>query len=127
MYVCIIPQVESVKGIENVDEIAGVEGVDGIMFGPGDFMIDAGLPLKMGGEPHPKFLEAMGKFGAAAKKYNLPVFGPAQTPDMIPMLVQQGFAAIAVAFDVWGLAQLVADALKKGREATKAAAGTATP
>ena len=90
-------------------------------------MIDAGLPLKLGGEPHPKFLEALGKFGAAANKNNLPIFGPAQTVDMIPMLVQQGFAAIAVAFDVWGLAGLMADALKKGRAAVNEISGTATP
>jgi 4-hydroxy-2-oxoheptanedioate aldolase len=97
------------------------------MFGPGDYMIDAGLPLQLGGVPHPLFLESLGKFGAAAKKNNVPIFGAAQSPDMIPMLIQQGYAGIAVAFDVWGLAGLVADALKKGREMTKDIGGTATP
>jgi len=126
-HICIIPQVESVKGIENVEEIAAVEGVAALMFGPGDYMIDAGLQLKLSGEPHPTFLAAMGRLIGAAKTAKLPLFGAAQTPDMIPMLVQQGYAAIAVAFDVWGLAGLVADALKKGRDITKDLAGTATP
>jgi 4-hydroxy-2-oxoheptanedioate aldolase len=96
-----------------------VEGVDAMMFGAGDYMIDAALPLVLGGEPHPTFLASMGKFMAAAKTNNLPLFGPAQSPDMIPMLVQQGYSGIAVAFDAWGLAKLCADALKKGRDAVE--------
>lgn len=76
-HVCIIPQIESVKGVENAEEIAAVEGVDALMFGPGDYLIDAGLDLSrvMAGDPEPEFLEAMGKFGAAAAKHNVPVFG----------------------------------------------------
>lgn len=65
------------KGIENADEIAAVPGVHALMFGPGDYMIDAGLDLStaLGGEPDPKFVEAMSKFGAAAQKHGLPIFG----------------------------------------------------
>jgi 4-hydroxy-2-oxoheptanedioate aldolase len=76
-HVCIIPQIESVKGVANAEEIAAVPGIHALMFGPGDFMIDAGLDLLkvMGGEPDPGLLEAMGKFGAAAHKNGLPIFG----------------------------------------------------
>jgi 4-hydroxy-2-oxoheptanedioate aldolase len=76
-HVCIIPQIESVKGMENVDEISAVPGVHALMFGPGDFMIDAGLDLSsvLSGQPDPGLLEAMGKFGAAAHKNGLPIFG----------------------------------------------------
>jgi 4-hydroxy-2-oxoheptanedioate aldolase len=76
-HVCIIPQIESVKGIENADEIAAVPGVHALMFGPGDYLIDAGLDLEgaLSGQPDPAFLEAMGKFGAAAAKHGLPIFG----------------------------------------------------
>ena len=76
-HVCIIPQIESVKGMENVDEIAAIPGIHALMFGPGDYMIDAGLDLGkvLSGEPDPKFFEAMAKFGAAAAKNNLPIFG----------------------------------------------------
>jgi 4-hydroxy-2-oxoheptanedioate aldolase len=35
---------------------------------------------------------------------------------MIPGMIQQGFRAIAVAFDVWGFANLVDGGIKKGRE-----------
>lgn len=76
-HVCIIPQIESVKGVENVEEIAAVSGVSALMFGPGDYMIDAGLDLSnaLSGEPHPTFAKAMGKFGAAAHANDLPIFG----------------------------------------------------
>ena len=74
-HVCIIPQIESVKGIENVEEIAAIPEVSALMFGPGDFSADAGLELKLGGEPHPTFLAAMMKLVSTAKKYNKPLFG----------------------------------------------------
>jgi 4-hydroxy-2-oxoheptanedioate aldolase len=74
-HVCIIPQIESVKGMENAAEIAGVEGVNAIMFGPGDYMADAGIPVEMGPIPHPRLLEAMGKFAAAGAKHKVPLFG----------------------------------------------------
>lgn len=47
--------------------------------------------------------------------------------DLVPMLIQQGYRAIAVTFDVWGLAGLVANSIKQGREFAKDFAGTATP
>ena len=58
-------------------EIAAVPGVNALMFGPGDFIIDAGLDLNrvLSGNPEPQFLEAMGKFNAAAAKNDLPIFG----------------------------------------------------
>lgn len=74
-HIIVIPQIESVKGVENAEAIAAVEGVSALMFGPGDFMADAGIPIKLGGVPHPDFLAAMGKFSAAAAKYNRPLFG----------------------------------------------------
>lgn len=76
-HVCIIPQIESVKGIENADEIAAVPGVHALMFGPGDYLIDAGLDIgkALSGDPDPTFSKAMEKFGAAAAKNGLPIFG----------------------------------------------------
>jgi citrate lyase beta subunit len=64
-----------VRGVENLDEIAAVPGIHGLMFGPGDYMISAGLPLKLGGEPHPKFVAAMTKLITAAKTNGLALFG----------------------------------------------------
>lgn len=38
---------------------------------------------------------------------------------MVPMLIQQGFRAIAVQFDVWGLSKLIHGSLTQARAAAK--------
>jgi 4-hydroxy-2-oxoheptanedioate aldolase len=40
--ICVLLQVESVKGMQNLADIASVEGVDGIFFGPGDLSASMG-------------------------------------------------------------------------------------
>lgn len=74
-HICIIPQIESVKGLENIEEIAAIPEVTALMFGPGDFSADAGIELKLGGEPDPRFLAAITKFAEAARKFGKPLFG----------------------------------------------------
>ena len=39
---CVVVQVESVKGLANLAEIAAVEGVDGVFFGPADLAASMG-------------------------------------------------------------------------------------
>jgi len=39
---CVVVQVESVKGLANLGEIAAVEGVDGVFFGPADLAASMG-------------------------------------------------------------------------------------
>ncbi|KAF1947904.1 macrophomate synthase [Clathrospora elynae] len=128
-HICIIPQIESLKGVENAEEIAAVEGISALMFGPGDFMIDAGLDIGelLDGKPSPKFLEAMGKFSAAAAKNDVPIFGGVMSLDQIPYSIQTGMRAIAVQFDVWGLARLMASSLEEGWKCAKAFEGNPKP
>lgn len=45
--------------------------------------------------------------------------------DMVPMLIQQGFRAIAVQFDVWGLSKLIHGSLTQARAAAKQVASEA--
>ncbi|KAF2663425.1 HpcH/HpaI aldolase [Microthyrium microscopicum] len=118
-HVAVIAQIESVKGVENVDAIAAVPGVSALMFGPGDFMTDAGLPLKLGGIPHPVFADALEKFAAAGKKNNIPLMGAAQQLELIPMLLEQGYRLIITAFDVWNIAGMVYEGLAKGKQYVK--------
>ncbi len=40
---CVLVQVESVKGLGNLEAIAAVEGVDGVFFGPADLAASMGL------------------------------------------------------------------------------------
>jgi 4-hydroxy-2-oxoheptanedioate aldolase len=39
--------------------------------------------------------------------------------EMVPMLIQQGFRAIAVQFDVWGLSKLIHGSLTQARAAAQ--------
>jgi 4-hydroxy-2-oxoheptanedioate aldolase len=48
--VCLLLQVETVKGLENLDEILAVEGVDGIFIGPSDLAASLG---HLGNPGHP--------------------------------------------------------------------------
>ncbi|KAL2059763.1 hypothetical protein VTL71DRAFT_10147 [Oculimacula yallundae] len=129
-HIVVIAQIESVEGAKNVEEIAALEGVSAIMFGPGDFQADAGLEINMGGQLHPTLAAAMGAFAAAGQKYGKPLFGAAMSMDMVPMMIQQGYRAIAVAFDMWILSNTVHGSIAKGRELAQAAGatnGTAIP
>jgi 4-hydroxy-2-oxoheptanedioate aldolase len=49
----------------------------------------------------------------------------AMSVDMVPMLIQQGFRAIAVQFDVWGLSKLIHGSLTQARAAAKQVAAEA--
>lgn len=40
---CLLVQVESVRGLENLEAIAAVDGVDGVFFGPSDLAASMGL------------------------------------------------------------------------------------
>lgn len=46
----------------------------------------------------------------------------AQTPEMISVLLQQGYKALAVVFDVWGVANMVDAGMKEARGIVDAAA-----
>ncbi|KAK3385353.1 Pyruvate/Phosphoenolpyruvate kinase-like domain-containing protein [Podospora didyma] len=129
-HIAIIAQIESVKGIENIDEIAAVPGVAGLMFGRGDFSMDAGIALSMGEPPDPIFTAAMDKFVAAGKKYGKPLFGLAGASNASGMktMIDEGYAAICVGLDTWSLTGMVlsgvsgAKALVEKVEAESAAA-----
>ena len=62
---CVLVQVESVKGLENLAAIAAVEGVDGVFFGPADLAASMGL---IGQPMDPKVRAAVAQGIAAVKK-----------------------------------------------------------
>ena len=53
---CVLAQVETVKGLQNLYSIAAVEGVDGVFFGPADLSASMGL---LGKSSDPAVLEAI--------------------------------------------------------------------
>lgn len=53
---CVLLQVETVKGLANLEAIAAVEGVDGVFFGPADLSASMGL---LGQPTHPDVRRAI--------------------------------------------------------------------
>ncbi|KAH8889155.1 Phosphoenolpyruvate/pyruvate domain-containing protein [Thozetella sp. PMI_491] len=115
-HIAIIPQIESVKGLENLEEIAAAPGVSALMFGPNDYCADAGLPGPNGGQLHPDLMAAMGRFAAIGVKYNKPLLGGVPHVDAVPMLIQQGYRIISLMFDNWAIGHLFNGSLVKARE-----------
>jgi 4-hydroxy-2-oxoheptanedioate aldolase len=62
---CVLVQVESVKGLQNLQAIAAVEGVDGIFFGPADLAASMGM---IGKGLDPKVQSAIADGIAAVKR-----------------------------------------------------------
>jgi 4-hydroxy-2-oxoheptanedioate aldolase len=54
--ICVLVQVETVKGLQHLGEIADVEGVDGIFIGPADLAASMGY---LGQSDHPEVLRAI--------------------------------------------------------------------
>ncbi len=66
--ICILLQVETVKGIAALDAILEVEGVDGVFVGPSDLAADMGLPGKPGSDEVQKVVvDALTRIGASKK------------------------------------------------------------
>lgn len=66
--ICLLIQIESVKGLENLDEILKVDGIDGVFIGA----VDLSATMELEGNPnHPQVVkaveEAIGKIRAAGK------------------------------------------------------------
>jgi 4-hydroxy-2-oxoheptanedioate aldolase len=59
--VCLLVQVETVKGMENLDEILAVDGIDGVFIGPSDLSNDMGHV----GNPNAPEVQAAIKAGLA--------------------------------------------------------------
>lgn len=66
--ICILLQVETVKGIAALDAILEVEGIDGVFVGPSDLAADMGLPGKPGSDEVQKVVvDALERIGASKK------------------------------------------------------------
>ncbi len=65
---CIIVQIETMKGMENLEKIAAVDGVDGIFFGPADLSAGIGLIGQLSHEKvHELLLDGLQRTRAAGK------------------------------------------------------------
>jgi 4-hydroxy-2-oxoheptanedioate aldolase len=94
---CVLLQVETVKGLSNLDAIAAVEGVDGVFFGPADLSASMGL---LGQPTHPEvrraIVEGIARVRAAGKAPGL----LALDVDLARTYLAQGAQFVAVGADI---------------------------
>ena len=97
---CLFVQIDTADGAENADEIAAVPGVDCLWVGHFDLSCSLGIP---GEFAHPKFLAAIDRVTAAAKRHDKRL-GRLVT-DMPSGLdcAARGFDFLAWHGDVWAL------------------------
>lgn len=63
--VLVLPQCETIEGLEIIEEVVELEGIDGIFVGPFDLSISLGIPIQF---DHPKFIEAIDRILRACEK-----------------------------------------------------------
>ncbi len=95
----VIPMVEDVGALADIDEIMATEGVDGIFFGPADFSISAGVPLKIW---HDKVVGAVKTVVESADKYQKFVIYPIGFPqwEQVEQVKELGVHAVEFGHDV---------------------------
>lgn len=108
----LMPQIETVAGVENVDEIASVDGIDVLWVGPGDLTTSLGIPGQL---THPSYLAALDRIVAAAEERG-------KAAGILTTSVEQGKELLARGFRalVLGDTMLFADALRTSVAGLKA-------
>ena len=114
--ICLLVQVENLRGLENLDEILSVEGVDGVFIGPADLAADMG---HMGDAMHPDvidtILNAITRIKAAGKAPGI----LATQDTMIQAALDAGAQFVAVGADVLILSQTARNLSEKWKTTSK--------
>jgi 2-dehydro-3-deoxyglucarate aldolase/4-hydroxy-2-oxoheptanedioate aldolase len=108
----LIPQIETIAGVDSLDEIASVDGIDVLWVGPGDLTTSLGIP---GEFTHPAYLEALDRVVAVAE-------GHGKTAGILATSIEQGKELLARGFRalVLGDSMLFAEALRASFAGLKA-------
>jgi 2-dehydro-3-deoxyglucarate aldolase/4-hydroxy-2-oxoheptanedioate aldolase len=96
----VICLIETAEGAENADAIAAIDGVDCLWVGHFDLSVSLGIP---GEFSNPKFLAAMDKIIAAAKRHGKSLGRLVPNTEQGISFHKQGFDFICYSGDVWVL------------------------
>lgn len=111
--VCLLVQVETVKGLENLDAILAVEGVDGVFIGPADLSADMGYPGNSGApEVKAAIRDALGRIDASDKAAGILAVDDAVAQDYAGW----GAQFLAVGIDVLMLVSRARETMARWRE-----------
>lgn len=109
-------QIETAEGAKNAAAIAAIDGVDVLWVGHFDLSVSLGIP---GQFDHPKFLEAIERTVAAAKKNGKSLGRLVPTTDVGIALFKQGFDFCCYSGDVWVLRDGLSEAMDRLRQGCK--------
>lgn len=107
---CLIAQVETVRGLDNLEAIATVDGVDGVFIGPADLSASLGLPGQI---DHPDVLAHIETAIARLQSIDTPAGVMALNPPSAKAFIAQGCLFTAVGVDL----VLLAEATRRLRDA----------
>ena len=93
----IVPQIETVRAVENAQAIAAVPGVDMVFIGPSDLSGSAGFPGQTG---HPEVEALIARAMAGVRAAGKPLSTVPRDGTDWPELFGQGFAAVASGSDI---------------------------
>ncbi|MGH3631002.1 MAG: HpcH/HpaI aldolase family protein [Sciscionella sp.] len=109
-----IPQVETVRGVDNISEIVEVAGVDIVYIGPNDLAISAGLPPDLR-QSNPKHVELIDRVIKMCREKGIPVGTHVPTPDDCAEWSNRGFAFQAMYLEASEFARGLRDSLRIAR------------
>lgn len=106
---CLLVQVETVRGMEALDDILAVDGVDGVFIGPADLAADMGFPGDSAApEVADAIKDALGRIAASDKAAGILAVGDATAQTYAAW----GAQFLAVGIDVVMLAKAARDTVK---------------
>ncbi len=94
---CLIVQLETVKGLQNLEAIAEIDGVHGIFIGPADLSASMGLPGQIS---HPDVVAAIHDAMARTQAAGIPVGLMSLDPDAAKDFIARGSSFTAVGVDL---------------------------
>jgi len=94
--ICVLVQIETLKGVENIDAIAAVPGVDGVFVGPADLSASLGY---LGDPLNPVVQETIGRVLAACRKAGKPTGYLTGNEAEAQKWLDAGFRFVAVGTD----------------------------
>lgn len=103
---CLIVQVESMKGLENLDEILGVKDLDAVLIGPSDLAASMGY---LGEPTHPKVREVIRDTLKKIQNSGKTAGVMAVVPEIVADYVNHGARIIVVGVDATILAKATSE------------------
>lgn len=98
---CLICQVETIKGLDNLDEILAVDGVDGVFIGPADLAASMG---HLGNPAHPQVKEMVAKALTKIREKNKTAGVLALSSELIAFYSSKGANLLGIGVDTLLLA-----------------------